>query len=165
MRPRLASSRLNRAWVVAKEAEKNISPRVLGFAVMAVPVDRQPIDRVAVLILPIRIALMMLHVDDVVIGLRKTAGDGLGDPKKPIEELRTEERVMNEVVTDAVDVGVDHQRINESQDQHDPERRVREKEVEAEQIGEMKQARQRWALRPSAYGQKASNSSSGAQLG
>ena len=42
-------------------------------------------------------------------------------------------------MTDAVDVGVDHQRINESKNEHHPERRPRVKEEHAEEIGEMKQ--------------------------
>ena len=51
---------------------------------------------------------------------------------------------MNEVVPYAVDVGIDHQRVNESKDQHDPERRVRVKEEESQEISEMKQARRSW---------------------
>ncbi len=51
---------------------------------------------------------------------------------------------MDEVVPYAVDVGIDHQRVNESKDQHDPERRVRVKEEESQEISEMKQARRSW---------------------
>ena len=50
---------------------------------------------------------------------------------------------MNEVVPDAVDVRVHHQRINEAENQHHPKRGVRIEEEEADKIGEMKQARQR----------------------
>jgi len=82
---------------------------------------------------------MMLHVDGVVVSLRKTAGDGLGDAKEPIEDPRAEKRVMNEVVTDAVDVGIHHQRVNETKNQHYPERRVRVQKEEPEKISEMEE--------------------------
>src|SRR5947209_13239585 len=43
----------NRADVVAEETEKHITPWIFGLAVVAVAVDRQPIDRVAGFVLPI----------------------------------------------------------------------------------------------------------------
>ena|SRR5947209_5837689 len=82
----------------------------------------------------------MLHVDGVVVGLGKTAGDRLGDAEKTIEEVRTKEWVVNEVMAHAIDVGVDHERINKSQNQHYPERRVRVQEEQAEKIGEVEKA-------------------------
>jgi hypothetical protein len=36
---------------------------------------------------------------------------------------------VNEIMGDAIDVGVNHQGINEAHDQHDPERRVGKKEI------------------------------------
>ena len=44
----------------------------------------------------------MLHMHCVVHRLRETTSDGLRDSKKAIEELRSEKRVMNEVVPDAL---------------------------------------------------------------
>ena len=61
---------------------------------------------------------------------------------------------MNEVVTDAVDVRIDHQRINESEDQHDPERRVRIQKEEREEIREMEQTRERRDDIPARVGEK-----------
>ena len=43
----------DRADVVAKETEKNVAPRTLGFTVVSMTIDRQPIDRVARFILSI----------------------------------------------------------------------------------------------------------------
>src|SRR5260370_35908461 len=80
----------------------------------------------------------MLHVDDVVIRLRETARDGFDHTEEAIEQLRPEKRIMNEVVRHAIDVGVDHQRVNEAEDEHHPERRVRKQKVEPEKVGEMK---------------------------
>ena len=50
---------------------------------------------------------------------------------------------MNEIVGDAIDVGVNHQGINEAHDQHDPERRIRKKEIHRQEVEEVKQAGQR----------------------
>ena len=84
----------------------------------------------------------MLHVNGVVVGLRKTAGDRLGDSKKAIQNVGTEKWVVNEVVTNAVDVRIHHQRIDKSQNQHHPERRVRVQKEQSYKIGEMEKAGQ-----------------------
>ncbi len=91
---------------------------------------------------------MMLHVHGVVHRLGKTTSDGLSDSKKAIEKLRSEKRVMNEVVPDAIDVRIHHQRINEPKNQHHPKRRVRKQKVEAEKISEMKKPRRGWNCIP-----------------
>ena len=91
---------------------------------------------------------MMLHMHGVVHGLRKTTSDGLSDSKKAIEKLRSEKRVMNEVVPDAIDVRIHHQRINEPENQHHPQRRVRKQKVEPEKIREMKKPRPGWNCIP-----------------
>src|SRR5207244_2220238 len=49
----LAQFFTNRTDIIAEETEKHIAPRTLRFAVVAVFVDRKPIDGLAVLILSI----------------------------------------------------------------------------------------------------------------
>ena len=110
---------------------------------MAVFINGDPVDRLARLVRPIGVAFVVLHVDGVVVSLRKATSDRLHDPEKPVEKRRAKERVVNEVVTDAVDVCVDHQRINEAEDQHHPQRGARIKEEERKKVSEMKQAGQR----------------------
>ena len=83
----------------------------------------------------------MLHVHRVVHRLRKTARDRLRDPKQPIDQFWTEKRVVNEIVPNPVDVRIDHQGINEPEDQHHPQRRVRVKEEQAHKICQVKKAR------------------------
>jgi len=117
---------LNHGWIVPEKTKKNVGPRILGFAVVAMFVNRNPVDCLATLIRSIRVALVVLHVDDIVVSLRKAAGDGFDYAENAIEELRTEKRVVNEIVRNAVDIGVDHERINKTHSEHDPERRVRE---------------------------------------
>ena len=75
---------------------------------------------------------MMPHMNGVVHRLRKTARNGLRNSKQPIEQLRSEKRVMNKVVPHPVDIRIHHQGINEPEDQHYPQRRMRKKKVEAE---------------------------------
>ena len=82
----------------------------------------------------------MLHVDGVVVSLRKTARDGLSNAEETIEERRAKERIVDEVMGQAVDVGIHHERINEAHDEHHPERRVRIKKKHRQEIGEMKKA-------------------------
>ena len=108
---------------------------------MTMFVNGDPIDRFAAVVGPIGIALVVLHVDGVVIGLREAAGDRLNDAKKAIQKLGTKKRIVNEVMSDAVDVGIDHKSVNESQNEHDPERSTREKEEETKEVGEMEKAR------------------------
>jgi len=108
---------------------------------MTVFVNGDPVDGFAVIVGPIGISLMVLHVNGVVIGLREAAGDRLNDAKKAIQKLGTEKRIVNEVMSDAVDVGIDRESVNESQNEHDPEGSAREKEEESKEVGEMEKAR------------------------
>ena len=82
--PQVLSDRAN---IITEETQKDIAPRIFGFAIMAMPVDRQPIDGVTFLILPVRVPLVMLHMDGVVHRLRKTACDRLRDSKEAIDHL------------------------------------------------------------------------------
>ena len=72
----------------------------------------------------------MLHMHGVVHRLRKAASDRLRDSKQSIEQLRAEKRVMNEIVPHPVDVRIHHQRINEPENQHHPQRRMRKQKVQ-----------------------------------
>src|SRR4051812_24716547 len=84
---------------------------------------------------------MMLHMDAVVKDLAEPDADRFQDTEETVQGRGTEVRVMNEVVRDAVDVPGDADRVDKPEDQHDPERRVREKEEHPEEIGEMEQLR------------------------
>src|SRR6266403_1948308 len=94
--------------IVAEETEEDVTPGILRFAIVPVFIDRDPIGRFTVLIWPISIAFVMLHVDRIVICLRKTARDRLGDSKEAIEQLGAKEGVVNEIVPYSVDVRIDH---------------------------------------------------------
>jgi hypothetical protein len=66
----------------------------------------------------------------------------LYNSKKSIEQRRAKEWIVDEVVSDAVDVRIDHKRINETEDQHHPERDARIKEEEREKVCEMEETRE-----------------------
>jgi len=106
-------------------------------------VDGNPIDGLTMFIGPIGIAFVMLHMHGVVIRLRETARNRLQERESPVQKWRTEKWIVNEVVTHAVDVCVDHQRIYKSEDQHDPEGRARIKKEEREEIREVEQTGER----------------------
>ena len=80
----------------------------------------------------------MLHVHGVVHRLREAAGDRLCDSKNAIQSLGAEERIVNEVVPHPVDVRIDHQRINEPENQHQPQRCMRIEEKQSNEISQMK---------------------------
>src|SRR5205814_9451268 len=52
----------NSDGIFPKEAEECVAERMLGLAVVAMFVNREPIDRVALFVRPIGIALVVLHV-------------------------------------------------------------------------------------------------------
>jgi len=81
---------------------------------------------------------MMLHVHGIVHRLRETAGDRLCDAENAIQRLRAEEWVVNEVVPHPVDVRIDHQRVDEPQNQHQPQRCMGIEEKQSNEISQMK---------------------------
>ena len=56
----------NSLRVLTKEAAKGVFQRMLRFTIVAVLVDRNPIDRVAVLVGPVGVSFVMLHVNALV---------------------------------------------------------------------------------------------------
>jgi hypothetical protein len=82
-------------------------------------------------------------VHGVVHRLRETAGDGLSDSENAVQGLRAEERIVNEVVPHPVDIRIDHQRIKEPENQHDPQRRMWVEKEQPDEVSQMKQAGQR----------------------
>ena len=76
----------------------------------------------------------MLHVNAFVKDLAKTNRDGFQNAKQTIEQRRTEIRIVNEVVRDAVDVPGNADRVDKTEDEHDPKRDAREKIKHTEEV-------------------------------
>jgi len=77
---------------------------MFGFTVVAMLIDRNPIDSFTSLIWSVGIAFVMLHVNTFVENLAKPDRYRFQNAKKTIEQQRTKVRVMNEIVRYAVDV-------------------------------------------------------------
>src|SRR5437667_12267833 len=86
----LAQLAFDRTDIVAKETQEHVAPRIFRFAIVPMFVDGNPVDCFSVLIWQVGIALVMLHVDRVVVSLRKAARDRLRNSKEPIQQFRTE---------------------------------------------------------------------------
>src|SRR4029077_8234770 len=108
--------------ILAKEAYERVFQRMFRFTVMAVLVNRNPIDRVTMIVGPVGVALVMLHVNALVKDLTEANGNRFHDAEYPIQQRRTEIAIVNEVVRNAVDVPRNADRINKTENQHDPQR-------------------------------------------
>src|SRR4051794_7417150 len=82
------------ARAVAEKTEKRIAPHALRLTVLAVTVNGQPIDGIAVLVLPVAVAGMMAHMNPVVISLGKTDDDGFEQAKGVIHPAPIEIRCV-----------------------------------------------------------------------
>ena len=110
---------------------------MLGFAVVAVLVNGDPIDGLTVPVRAVGIAFVMLHVNAFVENLAKAHCDRLQDAEQTIEKRRTEIWIVNEVVGDAVDVPGNAYRIDETENQHRPKRYARNKIKHPEKVNAM----------------------------
>ena len=65
----------NRFGIFAEEAEESVFERMLRDSVVAMFVNRNPIDRLAIFIGQVGVALMMLHVDAFIEDLAEADRD------------------------------------------------------------------------------------------
>ncbi len=142
----------NRLRIFTKETKESVLKRVFRFAIVAVFVNGKPIDRLAIIIRPVRIAFVMLHVNAFIKDLTETDGDRFENAEETIKQRRTKIRIMNEVVRDAVDVPRDANRVNETEEEHDPKRRARKKEEHPEEIGAVQKRSAHWDYIPAGVG-------------
>ena len=127
--------------ILAKETDKRVFQRMFGFTIVAVLVNRNPIDRVPVVVGAVGVSLVMLHVDALVENLTKTNRDRFHNAEQAIQQRPPEIRIVNEVVGNAVDVPGNAHGIDETENQHHPERLAWEKIKHAEEISAVQNAR------------------------
>ena len=120
--------------IFTEKTEERVFEWGLGFTVVSVLVNRNPIDGVTMLVGAIGVTLMMLHVNALVKNLAEAHCDRLQDTEQTIEERRTEIWIVNEIVGDAVDVPGNAHRIDKTENEHDPERHARKKIEHAEEV-------------------------------
>src|ERR1700722_13237265 len=101
------------ANVVAEITVKSIRPRTFRFAVLAVSIDRQRIDRGSVRTNAIHVADVMAQMNVVVELLREAVGHGKNDAVDPVQHRRGEERVVDEIVTRGIDAPRNADRIDQ----------------------------------------------------
>ncbi len=142
----------NGLGILAKETEESVLKWVLGLTIMTVFVNGKPIDRLAFVIRPVRITFVMLHVNTFIKDLTKADGDRFEYAEETIEQRRTKIRIMNEVVRDAVDVPRDANRVDETEEEHDPKRRARKQEEHPEEIGAVQKRSADWDYIPAGVG-------------
>src|SRR5262245_1375280 len=131
----------NSLGILAEETDKSVFQRMFRFTVMAMLVNGNPIDRVAVLVGPVGVSLVMLHVNALVKNLAEANSDRFHDAEQTIQKRRPKIGIVNEVVGNAVDVPGDADRISKTEDQHHPERHAREKVKHAEEVDTVQDAR------------------------
>ncbi len=127
-------ARVALAAAVAKVAVERIRPRALGLSILAVPIDRERIDRGAVRADAVHVADVMTQVDVVIELLRKAVGQRQNEAVDAIERRRDEERVVDEVMADRIDAPRDRDRIDQRErNPHRPWHRVKAEEQERDE--------------------------------
>ena len=117
---------------------------MFGFTVVAMLIDRNPIDSFTSLIWSVGIAFVMLHVNTFVENLAKPDRYRFQNAKKTIEQQRTKVRVMNEIVRYAVDVPGNAHRIDKAENDHDPQGNTREQIEHGKEVNAVNKARRDW---------------------
>lgn len=129
------------ARIVPEIAEESVSPDVFRFVVLAVPIDREPVDRRSVGSLTIAVAHVMARVELILKHLGESHGHRFQKAESEVQRTPAEIRIVDEIVRDAADVPVDRHRVNQTEQAQEPPRR-RGKNVEEEaEIGAMSQRR------------------------
>ncbi len=85
-------------WIFAKVTEENVAPRILRLTVVAMPIDRNPVVGVSVLIRSVTIAHMVPVMDMLVERLGNPKGYRFHDTEQPIKDSPSKERIMDQVV-------------------------------------------------------------------
>ena len=114
----------DRFGVVPEKAQKNVRPDVLRFVVVAMFVDGNRIDGFAPFVRKITVTLMMLEMNQVIKLLGITHCYRQQPAEKSIGRFPLKVWIVNEIVSNPVDVPRDADGVNKAQDQHDPQRSV-----------------------------------------
>ena len=122
----------------AEEAYEAILPERFRLTILAVAIDGRPVLGGTVGTLGVIVSPVVVHVVVVVEDMRHAERERFQDAVRAVQPRIAKEGVMDKVVSNAIDIGVDHKRINETHDQHHPQRGERKKEVHRQKIGKVK---------------------------
>src|SRR5262245_48001394 len=70
---------LNSLWIFSKQTYERVFQWMLGFTILAVLVNRNPINGIALLVRPVGVSLVVLHVDALVKDLPEANRDRFHD--------------------------------------------------------------------------------------
>ncbi len=128
--------------IIAEIAIKRVFPHVFRLTILAIAINREPINGIAGFILNITIAHVVTHMHAVIKGLGKPNGQGFNQAKEPVEEAGGEIGVVDKVVRDAVDIPGDADGIHRAHEQQQPPRGMRKHQEHGDDIGQMPKATQ-----------------------
>ena len=128
--------------IVAEKGHEGEDKGILRRRGLAVAIDRERVDGFAFGVLAVTIAAMMAHVHVFIKGLRKAERQGFHQAESPVQPVRAEIGIVQEIVGNAVDVpgnadGVDHRHGDQQ-----PPGRDRKQEEQRQHIGQMRHTRQ-----------------------
>ena len=129
--------RKDRLGIVSQIAEKDVAPDVLSLAIVAVAVDRQPINGLSFFIGPVAIPHVVPMMDIFVECLRESKRDRFHHSEDPIQRTPTEIGVVYEIVRDPVDVPGDANRVDDSHANQHPPGSNRKERKKGQDIGKM----------------------------
>jgi len=89
---------IDRLRIFPEVTQENVAKRVFGFAVLPVPVNRNPIVGVSMLVRPVAVAQMVTMMNVLIEGLRNPKRHRFHDTEEPVQQPRFEEGIVNEVV-------------------------------------------------------------------
>src|SRR5262245_30126931 len=91
-------------YLGAEETQQAIPPKWLRLAVLAVAIDRRPVLGRAVRPLPIVVPAVMVHVIMMIDDVWHADSDGFQDAVDAVEPDAREERIVNKVVRDTLQI-------------------------------------------------------------
>jgi len=127
----------DRFGIVSQIAEKDVAPDVLGFAIVPMAVNRQPINRVPFLIGLVTVPHVMSMMHVLIECLGEPERDRFQNGEHPIQRAPTEIRVVNEVVRDPVDVPGDADGVDDSHAKQDPPWSNRKERKQGQNVGKV----------------------------
>jgi hypothetical protein len=133
---------VNRLWIFSEVAQKNITPGIFRLSIVAMSVNGNPVVCVSVLIGPVAIAHMMPVMHMLVECLGDAQRHRFHNTEEAIQDPGLKERIVNEVMGDAVDIPRDAHRVDQAHHNEHPPWGIWEYQKQRQDVGEMQYAAQ-----------------------
>jgi hypothetical protein len=117
-------------------------------------VNRNPIHRFSAFIRQVSVAFVVLQVDSFINDLAEDERHRFQYAEQPIQDRRTEIAIVNEVVGDAIDVPRDADGVDQTKNDHDPERHARKEVEHHKEVEAMQEAGRNWDRVPTRLGKE-----------